>query len=139
MHQSQTRLTPQCHPRHFFSGLRHHLQTTVTPLAAAAMQIRHLRLTYLVYTNGICLMARSSEYLQALIDNMAVYYTSLHVHAEGTVYVAETSMVMLQVASLKPFVRVPPPVAIVLPCNALLVERVDKSKYLGLHCHTYHT
>ena len=135
MHQSQTRLTTQCHPRHCFSGLRHHLQTTVTP--AAAMQIRHLRLTYLVFTNGICLMARSSEYLQALIDNMAVYYTSLHMHVEGTVYVAETNVVMVQVA--KPFVRVPPPVAIVLTCNALLAERVDKSKCLGLHCHTYHT
>ena len=48
----------------FIDGLHHHLQTSVP---AAGVQVRHIKLTDLVYADDICLMASSPEPLQALI------------------------------------------------------------------------
>ena len=59
----------------FIDGLHHHLQTTIP---AAGVQVRHLKLTDLVYADDVCLMASSPEHLQALIDASAVYCATLH-------------------------------------------------------------
>ncbi|DBA98700.1 TPA: hypothetical protein ACH3X1_014477 [Trebouxia sp. C0004] len=55
--------------------LHHHLQTMAP---AAGVQIRHLRLTDLVYADDICLLAGSPQHLQALIDALVGYCATLH-------------------------------------------------------------
>ena len=90
----------------FIDGLHNHLQTTAP---TAGVQIRHLRLTDLVYADDICLVAGSPEHLQALIDALAVYCATLHMD----INVAKTKVMAVS----KPSVRQPPPVATVLTCN----------------------
>ena len=109
----------------FIDGLHHHLQTTAP---AAGVQIRHLRLTDLVYADDICLMASSPEHLHALIDALAIYCVTLHME----INVAKTKVMVVS----KPSGRVPPPVAAVFTCSGLAVEHVDTFKYSGLHFHT---
>ena len=109
----------------FIDGLHHHVQTTAP---AAGVQIRHLRLTDLVYADDICLVASSPEHLQTLIDALAIYCATLH----KEINVAKTKVMMVS----KPSVRQRPPVATVFTCNSLTVEHVDTLKHLGLHFHT---
>ncbi len=54
----------------FIDGLHHHLQTTAP---AARIQVRHLKLTDLVYADDISLLAGSPQHLQALIDALVNY------------------------------------------------------------------
>ena len=110
----------------FIDGLHHHSHTTA-PGPAAGVQIRHLRLTDLVYADDICLVASSPEHLQTLIDALAVYRATVHME----INVAKTKVMVVS----KPSVRQPPPVATVFTCNGLTVEYVDTFKYLGLHFH----
>ena len=65
-----------------------HLQTTAP---AAGVQIRHLRLTDLVYADDIRLMASSPEHLQALIDALAIYCATLHME----INVAKTKVMVV--------------------------------------------
>ncbi len=59
----------------FIDGLHHYLQTTAP---AVRVQIRHLKLTDLVYADDICLLAGSPQHLQALIDALVGYCATLH-------------------------------------------------------------
>ena len=58
----------------FIDGLHHHLQTRGP---AAGVQIRHLKLTDLVYADDICLLAGSPQHLQALIDALVGYCATI--------------------------------------------------------------
>ena len=49
----------------FIDGSHHHLQTVAEN---AGVQVRHVKLTELVYADDICLTATSAKILQALID-----------------------------------------------------------------------
>ena len=100
----------------FIDGLHHHLQTSVP---AAGVQVRHIKLTDLVYADDICLMASSPEPLQALIaiDALAVYCATLHME----INVAKTKVMVVS----KPSVRSPSSVASVFTCNGLPVGHVD--------------
>jgi len=109
----------------FIDGLHHHLQTTAP---AAGVQIRHLRLTDLVYADDICLLAGSPQHLQALIDALVGYCATLHME----ISVAKTKVMVVS----RSLARSPSPAAVVFTCNGLLVEHVDTFKYLGLHFHT---
>ncbi len=109
----------------FIDGLHHHLQTTAP---AAGVQIRHLRLTDLVYVDDICLLAGSLEHLQALISALVGYCATLHMDISVT-----KTKVMAVSRSLA---RSPGLEAAVFTCNGLLVEQVDTFKYLGLHFHS---
>ncbi len=109
----------------FIDGLHHHRQTTAP---AAGVQIRHLRLTDLVYADDICLLAVSPQHLQALIDALVGYCATLHM--EISVAKAKVMVVSRSLA------RLPSLEAAVFTCNGLLVEQVDTFKYLGLHFHS---
>lgn len=108
----------------FIDGLHHHLQTTAP---AAGVQIRHLKLTDLVYADDICLMASSPEHLQALIDALVVYCAALHME----INVSKTKVMVVA----KPAARAAPRMAAVFTCGGLPVQQVDTFKYLGLHFH----
>ena len=55
------------------------------------MQIRHLRLTDLVYADDICLLAGSPQHLQALIDALVGYCDTLHIE----ISVAKTKVMVV--------------------------------------------
>ena len=92
------------------------------------MQIRHLRLTDLVYADDICLLAGSPQHLQALIDALVGYCATLHV----VIGVAKTKVMVVS----RSLTRSPGQEAVVFTCNGLVVEQVDTFKYLGLHFHS---
>ncbi|DBA96670.1 TPA: hypothetical protein ACH3X1_016740 [Trebouxia sp. C0004] len=95
---------------------------------AAGVQIRHLRLTDLVYADDICLLAGGPQHLQALIDALVGYCATLHME----ISVAKTKVMVVS----KSLTRSPSPEAVVFTCSGLLVEQVDTFTYLGLHFHT---
>ncbi len=107
----------------FIDGLHHRLQTTAP---AARMQVRHLKLTNLVYADDISLLAGSPQHLQALIDALVNYCATSHGGQCGK----DKSD-----GGVQSFCQVTIPVAIVSTCNGLPVERVDTFRYLGLHFH----
>ena len=109
----------------FIDGLHHHLQTTAP---AAGVQIRHLRLTDLVYADEICLLAGSPQHLQALIDALVGYCAMLHMEISA----AKTKVMVVS----RSLTRSHGPEAVVFTCNGLVVEQVDTFKYLGLHFHS---
>ena len=109
----------------FIAGLHHHLQTTAL---AAGVQIRHLRLTDLVYADDICLLAGSPQHLQALIDALVGYCATLHME----ISVAKTKVMVVS----RSLTRSPGAEAVLFTCNGLVVEQVDTFKYLALHFHS---
>ena len=109
----------------FIDGLHHHLQTTAP---AVGVQIRHLKLTDLVYADDICLLAGTPQHLQALIDALVSYCATLHME----ISVAKTKVMVVSRSQA----RLPGLEAAVFTCNGLLVEQVDTLKYLGLHFHS---
>ena len=101
----------------FIDGLHHHLQTMAP---AAGVQIRHLRLTDLVYADDICLLAGSPQHLQAVIDALVGYCAALHMG----ISVAKTKvMVVSRSLNISPSLE-----AAVFTCNGLLVRQVDTFK-----------
>ena len=102
------------------------LQQTTAP--AAGVQIRHLKLTDLVYADDICLLAGSPQDLQALIDALVGYCATLHME----ISVAKTKVMVVSRSQA----RLPGLEAAVFTCNGLLVEQGDTLKYLGLHFHS---
>ncbi len=108
----------------FIDGLHHHLQTAAP---AAGVQVRHLKLTDLVYADDICLLASSPQHLQALIDALVAYCATLHME----ISVTKTKVMVVS----KPSARSPAPTTPIFTCNGLPVGRVDTFKYLGLHFH----
>ena len=73
------------------------MQTTAP---AAGVQLRHLRLTDLVYADDTCLMASSLEHLQAHIDALAVCCATIAME----INVAKRKVMVV----CNPFVRSPP-------------------------------
>ena len=106
----------------FIDGLHHHLQTAAP---AAGVQVRHLKLTDLVYADDICLLASSPQHLQALIDALVAYCATLEIS------VTKTKVMVVS----KPSARSPAPTTPIFTCNGLQVGRVDTFKYLRLHFH----
>ena len=81
-----------------------------------------MRLRGLVYADDICLLASSPEQLQALIDALAAYCTTLQME----ISVPKTK-VMVVTAMAAPVVA--------FTCNGNPAEQVATFKYLGLHFH----
>lgn len=98
----------------FIDALHNHLQSAGP---AAEIQVRHVKLTELVYADDICLMVSSSGHPQALIDALIVYCATSHM----TINVATTKVMMVS----KPSARLPAPVATVFICTGILVEHVE--------------
>ena len=84
------------------------------------VQVWHLKLTDLVYADDICLLASSSQHLQALMGALVNYCAILHMQ----VSVAKTKVMVVS----KPSARSPTPAAAVFTCNGLPVGRVDTFK-----------
>ncbi len=108
----------------FIDGLHHHLQATAP---AAGVQVRHLKLTDLVYADDICLLTGSPPHLKALIDALVSYCATLHME----ISVAKTKVMVVSKSSAGS----PTLAAVAFTCNGLPVRRVDTFKYLGLHFH----
>jgi len=108
----------------FIDGLHHHLQTMAP---AAGVQVRHLKLTDLVYVDDTCLLAGNPQNLQALIDALVDYCSTLRME----ISVAKTKVMVVS----KPSARSLAPNTAVFTCNGLQVGRVDTFIYLGLHYH----
>ena len=103
----------------FIDGLHHYLETAVP---TAGIQMLQMRLRELVYADDICLLASSPEQLQALINALAAYCTTLQVE----INVPKTKVMVVS--------TVPAPV-VTFTCNGNPVEQVATFKYLGLHFH----
>ena len=94
---------------------------------AAGVQVRHLKLTDLVYVDDTCLLAGNPQNLQALIDALVDYCSTLRME----ISVAKTKVMVVS----KPSARSLAPNTAVFTCNGLQVGRVDTFIYLGLHYH----
>ena len=103
----------------FIDGLHQYLGTAVP---TAGIQILQMRLRELVYVDDICLLASSPGQLQALIDALAAYCTTLQME----ISVPKTKVMVVS--------AVPAPV-VTFTCNGHPVEQVATFKYLGLHFH----
>ena len=103
----------------FIDGLHQYLGTAVP---TAGIQILQMRLRELVYADDICLLASSPGQLQALIDALAAYCTTLQME----ISVPKTKVMVVS--------AVPAPV-VTFTCNGPPVEQVATFKYLGLHFH----
>ena len=100
-----------------FIDVLHHYLDTVAP--AVGRQIQHMWLRKLAYA---CLMASSSEQLQALITALPSYCAMLH----------------MDISVPKAKVMVAPPVpalAVAFSSNDNPVEQVTIFNYMGLHSH----
>ena len=122
LHGVAAGLPPQRHPVWpvwLVDGLHHYLGTAVP---TAGIQILQMRLRELVCADDICLLASSPEQVQALIDALAAYCTTLQME----ISVPKTKVMVVS--------AVPAPV-VTFTCNGHPVEQVATFKYLGLHFH----
>ena len=78
----------------FIDGLHHHLQTMAP---AAGVQVRHLKLTDLVYVDETCLLAGNPQNLQALIDALVDYCSTLRME----ISVAKTKVMVVSKPSAR--------------------------------------